>query len=58
MWGMSLNAFPDVSAIKSSHYFLTGTSTSQVVDRIVFDKIISILDSILFLSQSKNDSDL
>jgi len=39
VWGMSLNAFSDVSVIKCSHYCLTGTSMSQVVDRIVFYKI-------------------
>ena len=41
MWGMSPNAFPDVSVIKCSHYGLTGTSMSQVVDRFVFYKMQS-----------------
>jgi hypothetical protein len=44
--------FPEVSVIKCSNYRLTGTSMSQVVDRFVFYKIQSILDSILLLSQS------
>ena len=39
VWGMSPNALLDISVIKSSHYCLTGTSMSQVVDRIVFYKI-------------------
>jgi hypothetical protein len=43
VWGMSLNALLDISVIKSSHYCLTGTSMSQVVDRIVFYKIQSLL---------------
>ena len=34
-----LGAFSDVSVIKCSHYRLTGTSMSQVVDSFVFDKI-------------------
>lgn len=39
VWGMSPNTFPYASVIKCSHYRLTGTSMSQVVDRFVFDKI-------------------
>ena len=34
-----LGAFLDISVIKSSHYCLTGTSMSQVVDRFALDKI-------------------
>ena len=41
VWGMSPNTFPYVSVIKCNHYCLTGTSMSQVVDRIVLDKIQS-----------------
>ncbi len=33
------DAFSDVSVIKCSHYRLTGTSMSQVVDRFALDKI-------------------
>ena len=45
----ALDTFSDVTVIKCSHRCLTGTSISQAVDRIVFDKILSILDSILIL---------
>ena len=37
--GFSRVFFPEVSVIKCRNYRLTGASMSQVVDRIVFDKI-------------------
>ena len=37
------DAFSDISVIKCNHYRLIGTSMSQVVDRIVFNKIHSLV---------------
>ena len=54
MWGMSLIAFPDNSVIICSHYRLSGTSMSQVVDRFAFDKIQSQLSKLYYFQIIRN----
>ena len=54
VWGMSPDAFPDVSIIKCSHYRLTGTSMSQAARRFAFDKIQSQLSKLYYFQIIRN----